>query len=204
MLREKRPLPGNNAHIFGVTLLFLVLAGMGFYGLLSALETGDGRWLALLFTAVTGVLVAGWRVVQHDARAFIEQERLPVKPIAQQTAPDPVVNIRTFSKPSSNSKLTAVGRFSFSRGQWYALKNTIEKCGGKMVRDPIREARPYIFPHAEIKNWRGIVGEFQRLGLIDENKMLTPQGRVFFNSDPFAGDIDPPTPAAENEEHIPL
>lgn len=197
MVYERRPLPGNHAHVISITLLFLVLMGGGFYGLLSALETGDGRWLALMLTCVFGIFVAAWRVKQHDARAFSERERLPVAPIAQEPQ-EPITEFRVFSKPSFNSNLTAVGKFSFSRGQWEALKTAIAQSGYKVVRDPIRAAS--VFPIAEIKkNWAGIVGEFKRLGLIDDDQVLTPFGhQFFFDYDPFERDIDPPTPTAVN------
>jgi len=189
MVYERRPLPGNNANIVSVTLLFLALAGGGFYGLLSALETGDGRWVALLLTCAAGVVVAGWRVRQHDERAFVEQERTRPQTFTQ---PEPAQPIHVYTKLSTGGNQTAVGRFTFTVAQWHALRQAIAKGGGKLLRDPIRAARPYIFERTDLDNWRSILDEFKRLGLIDDNSLLTNAGHAFFDADPFA----PPSPPA--------
>jgi len=55
-----------------------------------------------------------------------------------------------------------------------------------MIRDNVREQRPYIFDKTDIKNWKATLEEFQRLGLIDANQLLTNAGQDFFDSDPFA------------------
>jgi hypothetical protein len=202
MFHEIRPVTGNQAHIFTITLLFVALAGGGFYGLLSALETGDRRWLALFLTCAAGVIVAAWRVKQHDARAFVEREGLATKPPAQ-PGPD-VQTVRVFSHVSNGGNLVAVGRFSFSPEQWHALKTAVYEAGGKLIRDKIRAARPFIFDPADIGDWKSIVAEFQRLQLVDEKQMLTSAGREFFRRDPFSRRDFSPTPAAVNGEYEPL
>jgi hypothetical protein len=189
---ERRPVSGNGAHVVLFTLLFVALSGGGLYGLFSALETGNSRWFALTFACVIGVFVLGWRVRQHDERAFVEQERATVRPQPETE----VKPIRVYTHVSNGGGKVTVGRFSFTPGQWHALKSAISKGKGKLLRDPVRQARPHIFDAADIADWPSIVEEFQRLGLIDDRQELTDTGRKFFRSDPFTVPMDPPTPGA--------
>jgi hypothetical protein len=181
---QRRPVASNGAGVVSYTTLFIILAGGGAYGLLSALETGDGRWLALLIAAVVGVFVAGWRVRQHDERAFVEEERAiaPTKPEAPKT-------IKSYTHMSIGGQSFTVGRFSFTAGQWYALRSAITNSGGKLLRDPVRRARPVVFELEDINNWQSIVEEFQRLGIVDTKQNLTDAGRRFFARDPFTSPL---------------
>jgi hypothetical protein len=185
----RRPVATNGAGVVSYTALFIILAGGGAYGLLSAMETGDGRWLALLIASVVGVIVAGWRVRQHDERAFVEEERsvAPLKPEAPKT-------IKSYTHMSLGGGKMTVGRFSFTQAQWHALRSAIITNGDKLLRDPVRRARPMIFESDDINNWSGIVEEFQRIGVIDAKQNLTDTGRKFLAGDPFTTPL--PHPAA--------
>jgi len=195
---EKRPVNGNHANVISITLLFVLLSGGGFYGLLSALETGDGRWVALLLTCAAGIVVAAWRVVQHDARAFVEREGLPEKPQAQ---PEVKRVIQPHVERATSGNQIAAGKYILTWEQWNALGLTLEKCSWKWVRDQVRKARPHVFEADEINlRWQQIIREFQRIGYVDEKQMTTPTGQDFFYMfiDPPASYEYPPSPAAAN------
>lgn len=188
---ERRPVTGNNAHPVGFTLLFFILISLAIFGVLSALESGDSRWFTLFIAGVLSLYVLWWRVHEHDARAYIEQERT----VTEAELPTPEIrNIKVFTNVSNGGNQIAVGEFSFNREQWHALKTVLFANNNRLIRDRVREARPHIFQPYDIEHWKETCEEFQRLGLIDSRQYLTETGKKFFRGDPFLRSSNPPAP----------
>ena len=56
---------------------------------------------------------------------------------------------------------------------WAALLAAAEANGGRLTRD----AATKVLPRALYRDWATTAGEFQRLGMIDGDGMVTPAGR---------------------------
>lgn len=192
---ERKPIIGNGAHVVLFTLLFLVLMLAGLWGLFSALETGDSRWGALPISCGLSLYILWWRVQQHDARAFYEREGVKEPPKPQPTA-EPTYRPYT-SQPSGSGNQITMGKYTFTAEKWKAVGYWLQASGWKMVRDQLRKAKAWSYDEVNLR-WSDIVEEFQRLGWADDDKMITPAGRVWFSNWLDGLPADPPTPRRVN------
>ena len=85
--------------------------------------------------------------------------------------------------PSSNGAPTIrAGRFSLPAATWAALLAVAEANGGRLTRD----AAVKVLPRALYRDWSTTAGEFQRLGMIDGDGMVTSAGRgIMRGGSPF-------------------
>jgi hypothetical protein len=83
--------------------------------------------------------------------------------------------------PSSNGAPTIrAGRFSLPAATWAALLAAADANGGRLTRD----AATKVLPRALYRDWSTTAGELQRLGIIDDDGMVTAAGRDMIAGDP--------------------
>ena len=96
--------------------------------------------------------------------------------------PPPAPTVRPFVASTNGTPTIRAGRFSLPATTWAALLAVAEANGGRLTRD----AAVKVLPRALYRDWSTTAGEFQRLGMIDGDGMVTSAGRgIMRGGSPF-------------------
>ena len=169
--------------------VFLVFAGVGLA--VGAAMRLDGVILIMLATVGLGMAGAGAGGLMAAMSAHNSYTRYLGSNETQEYAPPapPAEGVRPFVPSSNGAPTIRAGRFSLPAATWAALLAVAEANGGRLTRD----AATKVLPRALYRDWATTAGEFQRLGMIDGDGMVTPAGRgMMRGGSPFrAGDYAP-------------
>ena len=94
--------------------------------------------------------------------------------------PPPAAAVRPFVASTNGAATIRAGRFSLPATTWAALLAAADANGGRLTRD----AATKVLPRALYRDWATTAGEFQRLGMIDPEGMVTAAGRGMMSGTP--------------------
>ena len=107
--------------------------------------------------------------------------------------PPPAAAVRPFVASTNGAATIRAGRFSLPASTWSALLAAADANGGRLTRD----AATKILPRALYRDWATTAGEFQRLGMIDPEGMVTAAGRgMMSGNSPYPIGHNAPTGAS--------
>jgi hypothetical protein len=169
--------------------VFLVFAGVGL-AVGAAVQLHGGLMVTLAAVGL-GIAGAGAGGLMAAMSAHNSYTRYLGSNETQEYAPPapPAEGVRPFVPSSNGAPTIRAGRFSLPAATWAALLAAAEANGGRLTRD----AATKVLPRALYRDWATTAGEFQRLGMIDGDGMVTPAGRgMMRGGSPFpTGDYAP-------------
>lgn len=83
--------------------------------------------------------------------------------------------VRAFVPSSNGTQTIRAGKFKLERAQWVKLFQTATE-GGKLTRDNAMKA----LPRDLYRDWQSTLAELARLGIVDDNGIITPAGWAWY------------------------
>lgn len=140
------------------------------------MRTG-GTAQVLLCAFGLGLAVAGLVALTLAADAHAAYTRLLATATVTTYAPPAAASpgMRAFVPSTNGSQTIRAGKFKLERAQWVKLFQTATD-GGKLTRDNAMKA----LPRDLYRDWQSTLAELARLGIVDDNGIITPAGWAWY------------------------
>lgn len=172
---------------------YVFVAAAGMAATAGAVIRLDGSLQVTMIAIGLGATLGGLAGFAAAAYAHSSYTRLMAMSVTTTyQEPQKVETVRPFVASRNAPRTVRAGRIALPASTWAALFATAASNGGRLTRDgAIKAGLPRDLYHA---NWQGTVGEFKRLGLVDEEGKLTDAAARLISPYPQDAEAQPFAP----------
>lgn len=172
-----------------------LLIATGAAMIVGAITYTHGAAMVLLVSFGIGQVLAGAVAMAIAERAHARYtEHLAVSTVTTYQEPTPAPAVRAFVPSANGAPSIRAGKFRLSRQQWVRLFQSASE-GGRLTRDAAAAVKA--LPRELYRDWSGTLAELARIGIVDDNGVITPDGWEWYaaNVSPYSTEGTAPSGA---------
>ena len=164
----------------------ILLSVTGIGAIVGAITNTHGAPMVMLVSFGLGLAAAGLAALAIAERAHARYtEHLSTATVTTYATEPTAAPVRAFIPSANGAPTVRAGKFRLTRQQWTRLFQTAGD-GGKLTRDNAMRA----LPRELYRDWANTLDELRRLGIVDDNGVITPDGWSWYsaNVSPYSTD----------------